>query len=188
MKNLYLIGGGGHCRACIDVIESTNEFVIKGIFDVKKNIGKKILGYEVIGTDDNIEKYKASENYFLITVGQIKSAKIRIKLFELGLQFATVISSRAHVSKHSQLGEGTIVMHDACIGPNTIIGKNNIINSKSLIEHDCKTGDHCHISTASVVNGDCVIGDEVFVGSNSVLRNNIIVADKTIISYGTRYE
>ena len=33
MKKIILIGGGGHCRSCIDVIESTKMFKIIGIIN-----------------------------------------------------------------------------------------------------------------------------------------------------------
>jgi hypothetical protein len=31
MKSLLLIGGGGHCRTCIDVIETEGKYKIAGI-------------------------------------------------------------------------------------------------------------------------------------------------------------
>ncbi|HQB08035.1 MAG TPA: acetyltransferase, partial [Rectinema sp.] len=39
MKDIILIGGGGHCRSVIDVIELGNEFRIIGIIDKEENIG-----------------------------------------------------------------------------------------------------------------------------------------------------
>ena len=36
MKPIILIGGGGHCISCIDVIEMTKEFSILGIIDSSK--------------------------------------------------------------------------------------------------------------------------------------------------------
>ncbi|MDQ0969199.1 FlaA1/EpsC-like NDP-sugar epimerase [Flavobacterium sp. W4I14] len=42
-QKIVLIGGGGHCKACIDVIEETGEYEILGILDQKENIGKKTL-------------------------------------------------------------------------------------------------------------------------------------------------
>jgi len=35
MEDIILIGGGGHCRSVIDVIESENKFLIRGIVDQK---------------------------------------------------------------------------------------------------------------------------------------------------------
>lgn len=189
VKNLYLIGGGGHCKSCIDVVEQTGEFKILGIFDKKENISNIVLGYEIIGSDEDLKKYVTKENFFLITIGQIKSAESRIKIYNLLLsydaQIATVVSPRAYVSSHSEIGEGSIVMHDVLVNTNVKIGKNCILNSKSLIEHDSNIGDHCHISTAAVVNGNCTIGGETFIGSNAVLKEGILIPNASIVSAGS---
>jgi len=186
MKKLYLIGGGGHCKSCIDVIEQTKEYKIAGIFDVEEKIGQDVLGYKIIDSDKNIKKYVDNDSYFLITVGQIKSPPLRIKLFEMNLNFATIISPLAFVSPHAKIAKGTIVMHHALVNAGASVGQNCIINSKALIEHDSKIGNHCHISTASVVNGDCVIEDGCFIGSNTVIKNNTTVKANSLIGYGEK--
>ncbi len=186
MKKLYLIGGGGHCKSCIDVIEKSGEFAIAGIFDVASEVGKKVLNYPIIDIDQNIPKYVNEDSFFLITVGQIKSPNLRIKLFEMNLNFATVISPRAYVSKHAKVGLGTIVMHDALINAGAVIGSNCIINSKTLIEHDSLIGNHCHISTGSIINGDCIIGERTFIGSNSTIKNGQKIEAGSLISYGEK--
>lgn len=191
MKDLYLIGGGGHCCSCIDVIELEGKYQIKGIFDRKENIGSVVLGYKVIDSDDNLSKYVSDKSFFLITVGQIKSADIRIsiakKLKDLSANMATVISPRAHVSKHAIVSEGTIVLHDALINANVKVGTHCIVNTKSLIEHDSTVGDFCHISTAAVINGGCKVEDKSFVGSNAVLRESIVVPTGAVIPAGSFY-
>ena len=55
MKKILLIGGGGHCRSVIDVIEQEAKYTIAGVIDKKELIGTKVLGYEVIGSDDDLE-------------------------------------------------------------------------------------------------------------------------------------
>lgn len=191
MKDLYLIGGGGHCRSVIDVIELESKYRIKGIFDVKENIGSDVLGYKVIGSDEDIANYVSPESFFLITVGQIKSAAVRIKIYqklkEAKANLAIVVSPRAHVSRHASLSEGTVVLHDALINANVKIGNNCIINTKSLIEHDSTVEDHCHISTAAIINGNCHIEAETFIGSNAVLKEGLTVPSKSIIPAGSFY-
>ncbi len=186
MKKLYLIGGGGHCKSSIDVIESMNEFQIVGIFDVPEKIGQEVLGYKILDSDQNLPHYINDDSYFLITIGQIKSSDLRIKLFGMPLNFATIISKRAYVSSYAKIGKGTIVMHDVLINAGAVIGENCIINSKALVEHDAVIGDHCHISTGAIVNGDCVIGNRTFIGSNSVVRNGKIIPPETILSFGEK--
>ena len=184
-KEIILIGGGGHCKSCIDVIESTNEFKIAGIIDSKDKIGESILGYKIIGCDDDLEKLSQTYKYALITVGQIKSAKVRIKLFErlndLGYKLPSIIASSAYVSKHANIGSGSILMHQAMVNANVVIGENCIINSKALIEHDSSVGNNCHISTNSVLNGDVKIGNECFIGSGTTFVNGLTATDNVFI-------
>lgn len=191
MKKLFLIGGGGHCVSVIDVIEKTEQFSIQGIFDSGKPAGEKILGYPVLGSDSEIKKYISSENYFLITVGQIQSADVRKKIFEtcsqLGVQWATILSPLAHVSKHASVDEGSVVMHGALVNAQAVVGKNVIVNTKALIEHDARVGSHCHVATGAIINGATELGEGVFVGSQSVVVQNIKVPAQTFIQAGTFY-
>ncbi len=189
MKNIILIGAGGHAKSCIDVIEAQGEYNILGLIDLKEKVGEKILGYSIIDDDENISKYVNDDNYFLVTIGQIKSALRRKEIFEhvksFGAKFATIISPRAHVSKHATIGEGTIVMHDAFINAGVKVGTNCIINTKALLEHDVNVGDNCHISTASILNGDVKIGSDTFIGSNATVVQGIKVSEKEFVKAGS---
>lgn len=186
-KNLILIGGGGHCKSVIDVAESAG-YKILGILDMPEEVGKSVLGYTVIGTDDDIPQY-ADKAEFIINVGFIKNPSIRVRIFEKVKQavgkLATIVASTAHVSRYATLGEGTVVMHQAVVNAGAKIGENCIINTFCNIEHDAVIGDQCHISTGAMVNGDCIVGERVFIGSQSVLANGIIVGEDIIVGAGS---
>lgn len=189
MKNLILIGAGGHCKSCIDVIETQGEYKIIGLFDIKEKIDKEIFGYKIIDCDENIEKYINKDTYFLITLGQIKTAKRRKELFDklifFGAKFATVISPYARVSSHAKVLCGSIVMHNALVNAGVEIGNNCIINSKALLEHDVNIGAHCHISTSAVLNGNVRLGDCSFVGSNSTIVQGICLPFGSFVKAGS---
>ena len=176
-KEIILIGGGGHCKSVIDVIELEDKFIIAGIIDKKELIGQKILGYKVIGCDDDLEELFKIYKYAIVTVGQIKTNDIRVKLFNKikssGYITPTIISPLAYVSKHANIQDGTIVMHQAVINASVNIGQNCIINTKALVEHDAVIEDNCHISTASVINGGVVVKQNSFIGSNSTSKEYI---------------
>lgn len=184
-KPLILIGGGGHCKSCIDVIESSGKFTINGILDIQENIGKLVLGYPIVGTNQDIISFIQSKFYFLISVGSIGDSTKRIELFNfvksLRGQFAVVISPTAYVSKSATIGEGTIIMHQALVNSSSAIGENCIINTKALIEHDAIIGDHCHISTGSIVNGGTVVGSRSFFGSGAVSKQYINIPENSFI-------
>lgn len=182
-KNLILVGGGGHCKSVIDVAESAG-YNILGILDIPEEVGKQVLDYKVIGTDDDIPQYVDKAD-FVITIGFIKNPTIRIKLYKMvkdaGGKLATIIASTAHVSKYSTIGEGTVIMHHAFVNAGAHIGANCIINTFCNIEHDAQIGDQCHISTGTMINGDCKVGERVFIGSQSVLANGIAIGDDIIV-------
>lgn len=186
-KNLILIGGGGHCKSVIDVAESAG-YNILGILDMPEDIGKSVLDYKVIGTDNDIPQF-VDKAEFIITVGFIKSPAIRMRIFdkvrEAGGKLATIIASTAHVSRYASLGEGTAVMHQTVVNAGAKIGENCIINTFCNIEHDAVIGDQCHISTGTMVNGDCKVGKMCFIGSQSVLANGISICDDVIVGAGS---
>ena len=178
MNKIILVGGGGHCKSVIDVIEQEAQFEIAGIIDKPEFLGSKILGYTVIGNDFDLKSLAKKYNNALITVGQLKSALLRIELYDLvikaGFSLPSIISPSAYISKHSKIGNGTVVMGNVIVNANTSIGDNCIINSKALIEHDCLISDHCHISTNAIINGGVKIGHSCFIGSNATTKDNII--------------
>lgn len=176
-RPLILLGGGGHCKSVIDVAECAG-YTILGILDRPEEVGKQVLGYEVIGVDADMVKY-ADKADFVVTVGQIKSPALRIKLHQMledaGCKLATIISPLAHVSKYATIGEGTVVMHQAVINADAKVGKGCIINTFANIEHDAEIGDFCHISTGVMVNGGARIADGTFVGSQSTVNQMVNV-------------
>ncbi len=189
MENIVLVGGGGHCLSCIDAIESTNMYSIIGIIDKEENVGKKILNYEIIGTDSMIESLVEKECSFLITIGQIKSSSLRRKVYEIiknaGGKLATIIASTAYVSKYAVIGKGSIILHKAFVNAGVIIGENCIINTGSIVEHNTKVADFTHISTNSTINGDCKIGSDIFIGSNVTVNQGISIYRNSIIASGS---
>lgn len=179
MEKILLVGGGGHCKSVIDVIEQQKKYTIGGIIDKKELVGTQVLGYEVIGSDDDLAELFQTYKNAVITVGQIRSNEIRVKLFDklksVGYKLPVIISPLAYVSKHATIDEGSVIMHHALINASAKVGKNCIINTKALIEHDAIIEDHCHISTGAIVNGGTVVKANTFFGSNATSKQSIEV-------------
>jgi len=182
---ILLIGGGGHCKSVIDVIEQTGLFEIIGIIDQQEKVGGSILGYPIIGTDNEIGLFQNNIDSLHITVGMTNLSDNRSNLYEKfkksGLKFPVIQSPHAYVSKYAKIGEGTVIMHHAIVNAGAIVGENSIINTKCLIEHDAIIGDHCHIATGAIINGGVFIGEGSFIGSGSVSKQGSIVPANTFI-------
>lgn len=187
-KKIVLIGGGGHAKACIDVIEQEGSFEIVGLLDQVEKVGQKVLNYEVIGTDDNIVDWVKEHCWFIVAVGQIKSAAPREciygKLTAAHALIATIISPLAYVSSYAKIGIGTCIMHGAKVNASAVVGDNCIINTNANIEHDVIVGNHSHVSTNAVLNGNCKIKDRVFIGSGAIVKQGVMVADNVVVGAG----
>jgi sugar O-acyltransferase (sialic acid O-acetyltransferase NeuD family) len=187
-SSILLVGAGGHAAACIDVIESGGRFTIAGLVGSSADLGKQLLGYKVLGTDDDLPHLISQHPSALVAVGHIGTVEPRIRLFQqlqrLGYALPAIISPHAHVSRHAALGPGTIVMHGAIVNAGAVIGRNCIINSHALVEHDAVIADHVHIATAAVVNGAVRIGMGTFVGSNATVRQCVTIGERCFIAMG----
>ena len=189
MEPIILVGGGGHCISCIDVIEQEARFEIAGVVEGDgSHRAKSVMGYPVIGNDGDLPRLKLQYNYALVTVGQIKTADIRRKLYQklraYGFELPVIVSPKAYVSAHAKIGRGTIVMHHSLVNANTIIGDNCILNTKSLIEHDTVIGNHCHISTRATLNGNVDVGQASFIGSGTVVNQTVTIGKECIVGSG----
>jgi len=189
MDEIILIGGGGHCHSVIDVIEQEHRFNIAGIVDKHELLGTIVQGYEVIGSDADLRELAVKYQYALVTVGQIQSPDIRMRLFELakkiGFILPAIVSPRAYVSKYATIDEGTVIMHDALVNTNVKIGRNSIINTKALIEHDSVIKDNCHVSTGAIINGGVTVEENCFIGSNAVTSQCITIDAGSFVKAGS---
>lgn len=192
MKELLLIGGGGHCHSCIDVIEQEGKYKITGILDPCFEVGDSIMGYPILGGDEKLPSLVKKTPLALITLGQLDCGKKREylanKLKEIGFRFPTIISPSAYVARNTKIACGTVVHHQALINSRSKIGEHCIINTKALIEHDVSVDNYCHISTAAVVNGNVSIQNNCFIGSHSTIVQSMKINEESFIKAQTLFK
>ena len=185
---IFLVGAGGHARACIDVIEQGGQFVVAGLVGQAHEVGASIFGYPVLGTDAEIPALCRQYASAVVAVGQIKTPEPRIRLFAMLEQhharLPVIVSPRAYVSRHARVGTGSIVMHGAVVNAGATVGRNCIINTLALVEHDASIGDHCHISTSSAVNSGVRVGVGTFIGSGASVRQGLDIGERCVVGMG----
>lgn len=185
---LLILGAGGHALACIDVVEAEGRHRILGLVGRPEEIGKKVSGYQVLGSDRELPILLRKCRKVLVAIGQIKTSVPRQHLFAqalaMGAIFPVVRSPFSQISPRSFLEAGTIVMHGVVIQSGVIVGKNCILNSQCLIEHDARIGDHCHISTKATLNGGVFVGSGSFVGSGAVVQEKTKLKKNSFVQMG----
>jgi len=188
--DIVLVGGGGHCKVVISIIKRLDTFNIKGISDLKENLGKEVLGIETRYMDDQLkELHDKGIKYTFVTLGSVGNPDNRIRLFEMlkqtGFEIPVIISKDAMVDESVEIEEGTVIMPGAIINPGTKIGKNCIINTGAIIDHDCTIGDHVHIAPGVTLSGSVKIGSGSHIGTGASVIHGIEIGSRVIVGAGS---
>ncbi|TGK21435.1 NeuD/PglB/VioB family sugar acetyltransferase [Leptospira kmetyi] len=188
-RSLILVGAGGHFESCLEVIQEYPEIELIGVIDRDKKNRPDVDGVKILGDDDIISEFVSLGHSFLITIGQIKTPKIRMDLFRkiksMNGLFETIFSKRSHISRNANFKSGSIVMQGCIINRGVEVGENCIVNTGAILEHGVKIGDHTHISTRAVLNGEVRVGSGSFIGSGSVVNQAVQIGDSILIGSGS---
>lgn len=177
----YLFGASGHAKVIVDIINSTKENRIDGIFDDDETI-KEFLDIPFLG------KYQANKtnsngDFFLVSIGD---NNIREKVVKrIRENFFSTIHKTSIVSSSAKIGLGTAVMANAVINANTRIGNHCIINTSVVIEHECEINDFVHISPSATLTGGVKVGKGTHVGAGATVIPNINIGKWCVVGAGS---
>lgn len=190
MLDILLIGGGGHCESVIDTLKKSNKYNIVGILDTADKVGMKIDSVEVVGVDDDLQKfYDSGIKHVFITLGSVGDTSLRVRLFNkarsIGYDFPVVVDPSAIISDSSVIKDGSYIGKGAVVNSRANIGECCIINSGSIVEHGSMIHDFCHISPGATISGNVTIGAYTHIGTNATIIQNMVVGADTIIGAGS---
>lgn len=190
MERIVLFGGGTHVRYCIDAIEKEAKYEIIGITDPFLEIGSDILGYKVIGRQENIvsliENYKIEGG--LITIGDNWTRKIvsdAIICLIPDFRFVSVIHPSVIIGKGVEIGIGVFIMAGCIINPFSIIEDFCFMATGAILEHDCLMEEYSSLSAGSVTGGKVKIGKFAAITLGVVLFDRIKIGEHSVIGSGS---
>ena len=188
---IFILGAGGHSKVLIDCLRLDNTIHIFGLLDENHQLhGKTILGFPVLGNEDDILKNYCSSDIQLVNgVGSINLPAQREKVFHkfknAGFNFLNVKHPTCYIGNDVILGEGVQVFAGSTIQPGCKIGNNVIVNTHAAIDHDCYIGNHVHFAPGVVCCGGVKIGDGTHIGSGAVLLQGITIGDHCLVASGS---
>lgn len=190
MKNIVLFGGGSHVYYCIDIIEKENKYTIIGITDPYLKVGTEIMGYKVIGRQEEIEQLIKLYNIHagIITIGDNwirKTVKDIIISLVPDFVFVSTIHPSVIIGRGVTIGKGTVIMAGCIISPNVTIGEFCFFASGAILEHDSYMGNFSSISAGSVTGGKVNIGEFCAITLGVVIFDRIEIGMHTIIGSGS---
>lgn len=182
MKNLIIIGAGGHGKVCADVAELMGYYKeITFLDDVNKGV---FFGHKIVGKISDFIKFIDNTDYFVA----IGNPKVRENIFEELEKYKTNIVSLIHpsaiIARSAEIGQGTIIAAGSVINPNSRIGKGCIVNTASSIDHDAIIEDFVHVASGAHLAGTVYVGKRTWLGVGSVVINNVSITSDCMIGAG----
>lgn len=183
LKSLIIIGAGGHGKVIADIAKFNGyQEIVFLDDDIKKY---KIGEYQIIGTTNDIEKFKEKYDFF-VGIGNNKiRKKISLMLNEKKISQPILIHPSAVIDPTVNIGNGTVIMANVVINADSKIGNGCIINTSSSIDHDCLINSYTHISPGVHVAGTVSIGECTWIGIGASIKNNLYITSNCTIGAGS---
>ena len=190
MKKLIIIGSGGHAAELRDYIDHhnsarpTDRIQVLGFLDDDPSTYKHygfIEPYLGNINDHQIQK----ETFYLMGIANLDYRALIIdKFIEEGAKFLGFIHPTAIISPSCEIGEGTVISHNASVGAKVKLGRFNILNSRCTVGHDTQMGDFNFISPQVALSGNTKIGNGNLIGTNACTIPGIRIGSHNKIAAG----
>jgi sugar O-acyltransferase (sialic acid O-acetyltransferase NeuD family) len=189
MKDIVVIGSGGFSKQVIEIIEQLNlinqEYKLIGIIDDNKSLfGTEVLGYEVIGDTDyinRVSKQKEIHGVIAIADGEVRK-EINRKLYDV--QWVNLIHPSAVVSDYTKIGVGNIICAGVVINPDFKMGDHSHINIGSTLGHDVSMLDYVTIMPGSRISGNVTLKSNSMIGTGSTIIQGITIEENVVLGAG----
>ena len=182
MKDLIIIGAGGHGKVIADIAQKLEKYQTISFLDDGEV--QTTMGLSVIGKTADVDKYIHTADIF-VAIGNSKvRGEFIERLLSMGASVPVLIHPSAVIGACVEIGSGTAVMAGAVINPCTTIGKGVILNTCSSVDHDCLVDDYCHIAVGVHIAGTVNLSKYIWVGAGATIRNNVTVCADCIIGAG----
>ncbi len=187
---ILIIGAGGHAKVIVDIIKKENKFEVLGFLDNSLKKGKKILGYEVLGNEEDLNVLMSKHSIFggIIAIGDNYSRSLlakKIKKLCKQFKFINCIHPMSSIAFDVSLGEGNVVMAGATINTSSKIGNHCILNTNCSVDHDNKLLDFSSLAPNAVTAGNVKVGEFSAIGISASILQNISIEDNCIIGAGS---
>jgi sugar O-acyltransferase (sialic acid O-acetyltransferase NeuD family) len=186
---IFIVGASGHAKVIIDIIEKEGKYEIIGLIDSNKNKGELVLGYIVLGKEENLPSLlNENENSaVIIAIGDnVVRHMVMKKLINLSaeISFATTIHPSAQIAKNVTIGKGVVIMAGAIVNSDSVIEDFVIINTKASIDHDGLIMAYSSLAPGVTLGGNVKIGNFSAVSIGATIKHNVSIGNHVIIGAG----
>ena len=179
-RPLIIIGAGGHAVSVANVALSAGRSI--GCFIDKTKRGNKLLEIPIAG--DFLEINDINQYDFAIAIGDNTARELvhaTLSAQRPNLHFPALVHLSATISCFACVGEGTVVMPNAVVGPKSNVGRFCIVNTGASLDHDCDMHDFSSLAPASATGGSVTIGRRSAISIGAIVKHGLTIGDDSIV-------
>jgi sugar O-acyltransferase (sialic acid O-acetyltransferase NeuD family) len=186
---MLIAGAGGFAKEVYEVLMQQGYKCSRWIVffdDHNQDNPDKLYGYRILKSSDHAKEFLGGiYNDFVLGVGTpaIRMALAQ-KMQKLGGNLASVISPRAHIGTHSEIGRGVSIMTGAIITNDCHIAGGCLINLNATVGHDTTLEPYVELCPGVGIGGHCYIGAYTFIGTNATVLPGIRIGRHCTIGAG----
>lgn len=188
VKDIIIVGPGGHGQVVTDVIRLTAQYRIRGYIDTinPERSGEAYQGSTVLGGEEVLPRLrKDGVNYAHVAIGDnVARARLGGLLSQLGFVLDPLIHPSAIIGTAVSIGEGTVAFAGVIVNAATRIGSHVILNTRATIEHDCVIGDAVHVGPGVTIGGGVTVGDGCLIGVGASIKPGVKIGRNAVVGVG----
>lgn len=188
MRDLVVVGAGGHGRELLDVVEAVNAqaptFTFLGFLDDGPGDPERLARRDarVLGP---VELLGQLDAVYVVGIGDgAVRRRVAAAADRDGREAAVLVHPAATIGGDVVLSPGVVVCAGARVTTNVRLGQHTHLNVNSVVSHDGRLGDFVTLSPASLTNGTVTLEDEVLLGTSAAVLPGRRVGARTWVGAG----
>lgn len=191
VKNVVIIGAGGHAREQLDLINAINAsgnrfrvlgFIVEPAFYSKN---QQFCDLPMLGDFNWLAQQPRGSIDAVCAIGDSSVRRRLVGLAETaGCEFPELVHPRASIGSRVQLGPGVIVCAGAIVTCDVEIGAHTHINVGTTVSHDCKIGNFSTLAPGVHIAGAVNIGTDVEISVGAMVKDRISIGNRTLLGAG----
>ena len=178
----------GHAKVVLEIINAGKKYKVVGfVDDDPKKMGYEIKGIKVMGSTDELVKFKNEKNIkgAIVAIGNNPMRRnLSEKIIKSGLELINAIHPTVYMDPDVKVGRGCYIGQGVIVVTGTVIGNCVNIHTGATIDHDNVIEDGANIGPGVHTAGRVKIGQDAFLGTGAIVIPDASVGAGTVIGAG----
>lgn len=183
---LVTIGGSDQGRQALDALEAADDHDIVGILDRDLDVGTDVIGYPVLGRDDDLGRCVEAHGLtaFVVAIGDNFTRRLVHQHATTTcpkLEPVSVCHPGATISRSSRVGGGSLILAGSVVSNHCVVGSGVLLGTNASIDHDDELGDFASLAPNAATGGQVHVGECTAIGIGASVIHGVTVGAHTVV-------